>query len=353
MNKKEEDAFKQLLIIDSLRGEHSTGTAFVDVHNDIHLAKTVGDPFQLIETVAFDAGMRQANKCLIGHNRYATVGKIIRKNAHPFHVGDVVGAHNGTLTNKSVLQDSYKFDTDSEAIFNSINIKGAKKTLEEVTGAYALAWFDNQENAVSLLRNKERPLFCAWLKERKALFWASEAWMLHTILTRNELAYEDVWLVPEDKKHTFFIPNRMQAFDDPDVEEIKQRLPSFNQGGYMGRPVSTTKETTAVVTSKPHINNVITLSQGALKGKELSLIPRFIAGKAGIFYVSFASIEYPNIAFRVFRQTMDECQEVLEKGVCIATIGGFKHNNEKYYKVAFDSLQYPTEKKITRGDQSH
>jgi glucosamine 6-phosphate synthetase-like amidotransferase/phosphosugar isomerase protein len=119
--KPEEDAFRHLLIIDSLRGEDSTGAAFVNSVGDVHLAKTVGDPFQLVETVAFEAGMRQANKCLIGHNRSATFGNVIRKNAHPFIAGEIIGAHNGTLANKSALLDGYKYDTDSEALFNSIN----------------------------------------------------------------------------------------------------------------------------------------------------------------------------------------------------------------------------------------
>lgn len=344
--KKEEDVFRNLLLLDSLRGEHSTGTAFVATNSDIHLAKTVGDPFQLFDTVAFNAGLRQANKALIGHNRFATVGKVIRKNAHPFLTGDIVGAHNGTLTNKHALLDAFKFDTDSEAIFNSIDIKGAKETLENAQGAYALTWYDARNDAVCFIRNKERPLFCTYTKDRKVIFWASEAWMLHAVLGRERLEHEDVWEVPADKKYTFYLPERLKEFANPDVEDIVQKeLPSFQKGGCTGHFTKTTAGT-----SKPRINNVINISQGALKGKLVNLIPKWVGGKGGVFFTQFNSFEYPNTHFRVFRNSLEECQTILDKGVCQAVVGGFKNgSSDKYYKLAFDGIKYAAEKKDHTG----
>lgn len=331
--------------MDSLRGEHSTGVAFINAKKEISIAKTVGDPFQLFDTIAFESGMRQPNDCIIGHNRYATVGKVIRKNAHPFIAGEIVGAHNGTLINKHALLDAYKFDTDSEAIFNSINIKGAKETLETVKGAYALTWYDAHKDAVCLMRNKERPLHCVYTKDKKTIFWASEAWMLHAILGRERIDHEDIWEIPADKKYTFYLPKRMEVFPNPDIEEIVQKEPeSFQKGGYMGHSTTTT-------ISKPRINNVINLSQGALKGKVVSLIPKWIGGKGGAFFVQFNAISYPNTHFRVFRSTLEECQGILAKGPCNAVVGGFKNGSQdKYYKIAADGLSYRAEKKDHRGN---
>jgi hypothetical protein len=330
LNKKEEDAFRHLLILDSLRGMDSTGAAFVNILKDVHLAKTVGDPFQLLETVAFEAGMRQANSCLIGHNRSATIGKVVRKNAHPFLTKNIVGAHNGTLTNKGAIPDAYQYDTDSEAIFNSIDIRGAKETLAPVQGAYALTWYDTRTNAVHLLRNKERPLFVAETKDNKCVFWASEAWMLHAILQRQSVDYKDIWLLPEDKEYTYNIPARSADFGFPIVSEVKQNpvpVSNFVKGGCMGHSTTTTNSSSNIT----HINKK--LSQGALKGQRLLLNPRWSGGRNGAYYVNLISEQYKGENFRMFCSTLEECQTRIKDGQQYFTIGSFKNGVDRYYKV--------------------
>ncbi len=80
-----EKAFRNLLILDSLRGEDSTGIASVKKNSeDVTVVKAVGDPFRLFETRRFDKVMAQGNRVLIGHNRYATTGSVSASNAHPF-----------------------------------------------------------------------------------------------------------------------------------------------------------------------------------------------------------------------------------------------------------------------------
>ena len=81
---KVEQAFKQMLIMDSVRGLDSTGVAVIDRNGDVSVIKEVGNPFYLLDSDLFDKAMRGSHKGLIGHNRAATTGKILRKNAHPF-----------------------------------------------------------------------------------------------------------------------------------------------------------------------------------------------------------------------------------------------------------------------------
>src|SRR3546814_8848521 len=66
----------------------------------------------------------------VGHNRFATKGKVNDLNAHPFHYGNIVGAHNGTLEKSSwdALDKKLGEDTDvdSQAIITSIATFGIR-----------------------------------------------------------------------------------------------------------------------------------------------------------------------------------------------------------------------------------
>lgn len=60
---------------------------------------------------------------LMAHTRKATTGSISCQNAHPFEIGNVIGAHNGIITNHTELNTKYKreFAVDSMHIFGHLN----------------------------------------------------------------------------------------------------------------------------------------------------------------------------------------------------------------------------------------
>lgn len=194
----EEKIFNQMLVFDSVRGTDSTGIAVVPRIGEVKIAKELGDPYLLFDTKRHTKAMAGSQRCIIGHNRYATVGNVSNKNAHPFEFATVVGAHNGTLTSKWKLEDAKDFSVDSENLFHHIDKKGLKDALNFMAGAWALVWWDKVNESINFLRNKERPLYWAMTEDRKFMYWASEVWMIQAALGRNNVKFSAPEAFKED-----------------------------------------------------------------------------------------------------------------------------------------------------------
>jgi hypothetical protein len=84
------------------------------------------------------------------HTRFATHGKITLDNAHPFTIGDIVGAHNGVLSNHESLNEKHNrdFAVDSMHLFAHIN---EGKGFEDIEGYGAIEWFDSSRPDVIYL----------------------------------------------------------------------------------------------------------------------------------------------------------------------------------------------------------
>lgn len=202
---KEKKIFQQLLFISSLRGMDSTGVGFIPRSEkvDTVVSKGIGGPWNLMSHKSFKKGMILDNVALIGHNRYATIGKVNRINAHPFENDSVIGVHNGTLTNQTLLPNNEVFKVDSENIFHSIDLKGDKETIKNLHGAFALVWWDKNLRQLKFVRNDRRPLFYVYNIQRTVLFWASELEMLEFILSREKVSYKDIFFCNTKKLYTF------------------------------------------------------------------------------------------------------------------------------------------------------
>ena len=213
LHKDELEAFKQLLLIGALRGPHSTGVAKVErATKEISVYKRAVNPYEFVDSHQYDRVVGFGSSVLIGHNRWATIGKINHLNAHPFDFPRIVGAHNGTLSTKYDLEKHADYGTDSEALYFNIDKYGPEQVIPEMKGAWALTWYDKEENTINMLRNKERTLFFVFSQDNKALFWASEARMLSFVLTRCGIKFDKIFSVGEDTMLTYEVPPAGGAF---------------------------------------------------------------------------------------------------------------------------------------------
>lgn len=227
ISNRDKEVFNTLLFLDYLRGPHSTGIAVIDSPDpnyipNTELFKSLGGPWELYKKYEKDFPHGLYNgfaTTIIGHNRFATQGKIVEENAHPFQLGDIIGAHNGTVQKWS-LKDfkGYKdFEIDSQIILNELNHSSLQDIWDEADGAIALSYYDTIKDTMNLVRNKERSLFYTTAKTGKTLFWASEEWMIHTAAGRARVAIEKPVEVVPNKHYEFFLEKEKVMVDTKDL----------------------------------------------------------------------------------------------------------------------------------------
>lgn len=243
---KMDKVFKNLLIMDSVRGIDSTGIASVSKGGDVIVSKQVGNPFELMEYSSFNKAINRQNKVIIGHNRWATVGGITRASAHPFDFDSLVGVHNGTLTNKWKLDDSVDFKVDSQNLFHHIDKHNLEKAIGLIEGAWSLVWWDKYNNSLNFLRNKERPMYIARTEDR-SLVWASEDWMIEAACGRNEIKVGEIFFTSSDKHYEYPI-NLKGEVDEPIKNMVHGAVavPFVNNGAWRN----------SGATNEPKPNNV-------------------------------------------------------------------------------------------------
>lgn len=155
-SKKEVDIFSKMLFLDTIRGFDSTGVSYTD-KNKHYVYKNTMAGVDFVRTKEFSSLITPGSKYFLGHNRAATRGAVKEENAHPFVHGNIILAHNGTLTSQMDLPQ--RFDVDSEAICYALSVQDEIETISSLDGAYALTYVNTKENTFNIVRNNMRPLY--------------------------------------------------------------------------------------------------------------------------------------------------------------------------------------------------
>lgn len=134
------------------RGYDSTGASFIGADKAVRLLKKVGAPSRVVPELGID---RQPGQRFIGQVRWATYGAVTDVNSQPHHVRckvEIVGAHNGNISNTDSLKPALTVqghavvsDNDGEMLTHltedayAANLADPGPALSACRGAYAAA----------------------------------------------------------------------------------------------------------------------------------------------------------------------------------------------------------------------
>lgn len=232
--------FKDMLAVCQVRGRDSTGVIRVKPDDEYVWVKNVGTPDFLLDTKMYDKQIDTGeSKVLIGHCRAKTVGEVNTKNAHPFDFpGKICGVHNGTLKATYQMERGRDFTVDSELLYWTISEYGVEETITKRVddgGAWALVYWNAEENTLNFLRNEERPLWFTHSEDKQVMFWASEPWMLSVVNRKLKLwdgeGNASIYPLPINQLYSFTIDHSKnkanEIFSMSSPKEVKAEVRGY------------------------------------------------------------------------------------------------------------------------------
>ena len=175
-----QDKLKLLALLNQDRGTDSTG-----FYNGTDICKYIKKSSVALSYVP-DSFFNSTY--IFGHTRFSTHGEITKNNSHPYRIGNIVGAHNGVISNFEVLKEKYNlnYDVDSQIIFYYL---ANGLPLSDLYGSIAIWYTDkNKPGYLYLLRNNNSPLH--YLRTEKAFYFSSDDADLAIAFAERYTVYE-------------------------------------------------------------------------------------------------------------------------------------------------------------------
>lgn len=271
----------------SLRGTDSSGIAVIDVVKaDFGVSKLpISGPMFITDKYTSQL-IRDActiDTITICHTRSATSGQIGLNEAHPFYVEDtedggreLVGVHNGTLTNWYNKKGGNTFKVDSEWALNHIFDEGFD-AFEDFTGAYCFVWWDSMDqNNLNIALNDQRPM-CIAFTDDGGMVYASEAGMISWLCQRNNIKIVGSILMLAAKHWYSFPVDEPSKFTKKVLPSPKTAAVPLHQGSYHTRTpykdiMTRVRDMLTVVGAAPSSQPALTLVP--IDPKQQDLIPK-------------------------------------------------------------------------------
>lgn len=199
------DVFKGILVKAQARGNHASGFGVVFDTKEYLLHKDAVDATHLIADGDTDANLGLVDStttAIIGHTRFATQGDVnTNSNNHPIRAGNVIGTHNGWVSNDDSLFRQFNLyrhaEVDSEVLFRMINEANSpdeffEKMLPKAQGKITAVWSDVEFPEIIYILKGNNPLSLIYVKELGALFYASLEYMITGVLDGMNIRYKKV-----------------------------------------------------------------------------------------------------------------------------------------------------------------
>lgn len=316
----EKEELKQMMVINSFRGIHSTGLAGVDSgrKGEVNIVKATGSPYSLYsypDVDKFFSRMIMNFDTVIGHGRFATRGAVDAINAHPFQEGHITLAHNGTISNFYSLKDHQKhkgIEVDSHLIAKLFEEEGAENVLPRIEGAYVFMWYDDSNQTFNVVRNKERPLFLAKTHARETLMMASEATTIAWNATRNNTEMDTIIELPEHVIYTYKVGSIVAetASYTPIPPKVYSYERNYNRTEHNGWKAPSTKsqaQASVITTLDELVRDTIVEDVTIELGMEMDFIMDDYQDMRSYYTVTGYNEAFPDILFRgAFPMPMDE-----------------------------------------------
>ena len=119
------------------RGGDSWGFSAITQENKIRIRRGLGEIQPYVWNIV-------DHQVVMGHSRFKTHGDKTIKNAHPFEIGKIIGAHNGVIRNHLELNKTYQrnFEVDSMHLFAHLN---EGRVFSDIEGYGAIEWMDKEK----------------------------------------------------------------------------------------------------------------------------------------------------------------------------------------------------------------